>query len=164
MRLDRLVQQPKQISRNVWKGVDAKIRQFAGILQAPETFSKLSHCFHTAEVAGSNPASPTGKYRILQVKMPKYDAGFGYSLIPCAATRRDPANLTRATTPSGVTSPRRCSPRVSMPSRFKYCLATLQSRYPRLRVGRARLGDTQLIHANTTTTKSKRYGLYNGAI
>jgi hypothetical protein len=35
---------------------------FAGILQAPVTFSKLSCCLHTAEVAGSNPASPTKKY------------------------------------------------------------------------------------------------------
>jgi hypothetical protein len=32
---------------------------FAGVLQAPERPSKPSHCFHTAEVAGSIPASPT---------------------------------------------------------------------------------------------------------
>src|SRR5918993_1204055 len=32
---------------------------FAGILHAPETSSKLSHCLHTGGVAGSNPASPT---------------------------------------------------------------------------------------------------------
>ena len=34
---------------------------FAGILQGPGTSSKLSYCLHTAEVAGSNPASPTLK-------------------------------------------------------------------------------------------------------
>src|SRR5918997_3558379 len=34
---------------------------FAAILHGPESSSKLSDCFHTAEVAGSNPASPTLK-------------------------------------------------------------------------------------------------------
>src|ERR687893_56863 len=34
------------------------MRLFAGILQAPETSSNLSRCLHTAEVAGSKPASP----------------------------------------------------------------------------------------------------------
>jgi hypothetical protein len=34
--------------------------------QALETFSKLSCCLHTAEVAGSNPASPTQKSGVLQ--------------------------------------------------------------------------------------------------
>src|SRR5919112_1785431 len=38
-----------------------RIGTFAGILQAPEIPSKLSCCLHTAEVAGSNPASPTQK-------------------------------------------------------------------------------------------------------
>ena len=32
---------------------------FAAILQAPEILRKLLLCFHTAEVAGSIPASPT---------------------------------------------------------------------------------------------------------
>jgi hypothetical protein len=41
---------------------------FTGILQSPETFCKLSHCFHTAEIAGSIPASPTLKYADLQAK------------------------------------------------------------------------------------------------
>src|SRR5918997_3178238 len=36
-----------------------QIPLFAGILQAPETSSKPSRCLHTAEAAGSNPASPT---------------------------------------------------------------------------------------------------------
>ena len=31
---------------------------FAGILHTPETPCKLTHCLHTAEVAGSIPASP----------------------------------------------------------------------------------------------------------
>jgi hypothetical protein len=44
------------------KSVVAGKSPFAGLWQAPETSSKLSHCFHTAEVAGSNPASPTTKY------------------------------------------------------------------------------------------------------
>ena len=39
-----------------------QIRLFAGILQAAEIFRKLSYCLHTAEVADSNPASPTTKY------------------------------------------------------------------------------------------------------
>jgi hypothetical protein len=30
-------------------------------LQAPERFSKPSHCFHMAEDAGSIPASPTNE-------------------------------------------------------------------------------------------------------
>jgi hypothetical protein len=34
---------------------------FAGILQSPETSSKVSCSLHTAKVAGSNPASPTHK-------------------------------------------------------------------------------------------------------
>ena len=36
----------------------------AGILQSPEIPSKLSCCLRTAEVAGSNPASPTLKKRL----------------------------------------------------------------------------------------------------
>ena len=39
-----------------------RISIIAGILQSPESSSKLSCCLHTAEVAGSNPASPTKKY------------------------------------------------------------------------------------------------------
>src|SRR3712207_3958530 len=44
---------------NYWEKLIDQMPLFAGILQAPETSSKLSHCFHTAEVAGSIPASPT---------------------------------------------------------------------------------------------------------
>jgi hypothetical protein len=39
----------------------AEISVFAGILQAPQTSSKLSYCRHTAEVAGSNPVSPANE-------------------------------------------------------------------------------------------------------
>jgi hypothetical protein len=44
------------------------MRLFAGVLQSPELFRKLSRCLHTAEVAGSKPASPTHKRGVLQVK------------------------------------------------------------------------------------------------
>ena len=44
---------------------------------------------------------PLGKYRTLQVEPLQDDRGSGNSLISCAATRRDTANLTRATTTSG---------------------------------------------------------------
>ena len=45
-----------------------KIRLFAGILQAPETSSKLSHRLCTAEGVGSNPIGSTPKCVDLQVK------------------------------------------------------------------------------------------------
>jgi hypothetical protein len=53
------VQQPEQISCNVGKSDNARIRAFTGFLQAPETSGNPSYCLHTAGVAGSNPASPT---------------------------------------------------------------------------------------------------------
>jgi hypothetical protein len=48
--------------QDIVKGQEKRHRSnsvFAGILQAPETSTRLSHCLHTAEDAGSNPASPT---------------------------------------------------------------------------------------------------------
>src|SRR5215212_6997121 len=39
-----IVQQPEQISRKLEKGFLARMRSLAGVLQAPETTSKLSYC------------------------------------------------------------------------------------------------------------------------
>jgi hypothetical protein len=38
-----------------------EIRYFAGILQAPETSSKVSYFFDAEEASGSNPLSPTSE-------------------------------------------------------------------------------------------------------
>ena len=45
---------------------------------------------------------PLSKCANLQVKMLGYNVGFGYSSIPRAATRRDPANHTRVSIPFGA--------------------------------------------------------------
>src|SRR5215208_2741602 len=50
---------------------------FAGILQAWETSSKLSYCLHTAEDAGSIPASPTQKKRCFAGKTQVQGGGSG---------------------------------------------------------------------------------------
>src|SRR5215212_7941941 len=55
------VQQPGYIARKVEKGITEQMSLFAGALQALEISSKVLCCFHTAEVAGSIPASPTRK-------------------------------------------------------------------------------------------------------
>ena len=47
----------------------SQIPLFAGILQAPETSSKLPHCLHTAEVAGSIGHRPLSKSLTLQVEL-----------------------------------------------------------------------------------------------
>src|SRR5215204_7250023 len=48
--------------------IHTKMRLFAGISERQRTTTTLWPCLHTAEDAGSIPASPTCKSRILQAK------------------------------------------------------------------------------------------------
>jgi hypothetical protein len=56
-----LCSNPSKYPEKSRKTSKTQIPLFAGILQSLETSSKLSYCLHTAEAAGSNPASPTLK-------------------------------------------------------------------------------------------------------
>src|SRR5215212_2188413 len=70
------------------KRVKDQILRFAGMLQAPESFSKVSRCLHTAEVAGSSPASPTRQKTAFAGKTCEYGLYAENSTECCAATWR----------------------------------------------------------------------------
>jgi hypothetical protein len=92
------VQQPRSNPSKLpkcWEKRYGENTAIEGVLHILATFSKPSARLHTAEVAGSNPVSPTREIRTLQVETLEMMQGSGYSPIPCTATRRDPANSTQ---------------------------------------------------------------------
>ncbi len=80
------MQQPGRIFRNVGKGIILRICQFAGFLETPDTFSKVSRFLDAEEASGSNPLSPTRKNAILQQKRRMQEKGSDLLWSLCAAT------------------------------------------------------------------------------
>jgi hypothetical protein len=110
IRAPPFVQQPRsdpaESPEHLRKTTTHKIRPFPVILQAPETSSKPSRCLHTAEIAGSKPASPTLKICRFAGELLICNVDSKYSLNPCEAKRIESCelDLPYRSRPSGGTS------------------------------------------------------------